>query len=252
MNIPGYLKVIISSAIILTGVLLLRSVLLKDIERQLGPVMNPIPGAVQPDSSLLARDGKAIVSGLENNIETYRMYHRYDLKKGTPEYEEYYKNLPLFVRYNSTFFSILTSYGHENNKIRVFSNPTDKNLKVSIDTVIYTQSRDTCFATVVTEFLNIEDPDFVNTEYKFTPLAVIAFRDSTSDDFDVYPICSGKVLSYKDAVRDIRGRFFNDYRNYPAKDFFKEKISGEYFELNKDSLPSYICLYEFSVTDNDY
>ncbi len=200
-------------------------------------------------------DKKYFVECFINNVEYYRLYHRFDTQhKNTESYKKHYEKYPdaeydnegippgLYLTYALKF----TDRGPQRSNI-----PTNKRLEVIVDTILY--SRDAKFSFI---FYAVRDkaPDAVtligDNATGYTAMAMIGYKEKEHALPKFYPISEEAVFSYdyEEAIHLLEYQFVTQLSSrwiggdaYPLKPFgvnvnehdFFEKAA--YFEKYNDS-----------------
>lgn len=195
------------------------------------------------------------------NVEYFRKYHRYDLKiyvnssdSLKQEYEEYYQKYPGANWDPANFFEPYASrFDLKQDKYVQSPIPTEKQLTVTTDTIVYSKDSLFCVAFLI---LNLHYDEIKDLEQKrdkdreYSAKAVIGYRTNTEEPFDIYPLKKHSVTgfeSYKAASTMIKDLYFNRLKgigstgsvyegmkfkqNVGDKDFFEK---SPYFQKYND------------------
>lgn len=207
------------------------------------------------------KDKKQIESCFIENVEYFRKYHRYDFKiyensqdSLKQEYEKYYQKYPGANWDPANFFEPYASrFDLKQDKYVQSPIPTEKQLTVTTDTIVYSKDSLFCVAFLI---LNLHYDEIKDLEQKrdkdreYSAKAVIGYRTNTEEPFDIYPLKKHSVTgfeSYKAASTMIKDLYFNRLKgigstgsvyegmkfkqNVGDKDFFEK---SPYFQKYND------------------
>lgn len=208
------------------------------------------------------KDKKQLENCFIENVEYFRKYHREDLKiyVNSPDsvkqkYDQYYKKYPgadwdpanFFEPYSIRFD--LKKDEYVNSPI-----PTEKQLTVTADTIVYSKDSLFCVALLVLylHYDAVKGLEQMRDEGReFSAKAVIGYRVNAGEPFNIYPLTNHSVIgfeSYEAASIMIKDLYFNRlkgttlggiYRgmkfkqNVGDKDFFSK---SPYFQKHKSGL----------------
>lgn len=159
----------------------------------------------QPSQQQLETDGQQIVESFLNTVEMYRQSLLADTVnlKASVDPSNFYE--PYAER--------ITTDG------RVISSPLpiSSQLKVSIDTIVYSQNKNFCFALLIIEsnYSKIKGLENKKIDHPYDACAVIGYKFNDNDLFNLYPVTTFKVVgvdSYADAKRIIRDSYFRNLK----------------------------------------
>jgi len=170
-----------------------------------------------------SRDKKQIANCFIENVEYFRKYHRYDFKiyvnssdSLKQEYEEYYQKYPGANRDPANFFEPYASrFDLKQDKYVKSPVPTEQQLTVTVDTIVYSQDSLFCVAFLV---LHLHYDEIKGLEQKrdedrgYSAKAVIGYRANADEPLNIYPLKKHSVIgfeSYKAASTMIKDLYFN-------------------------------------------
>lgn len=178
-------------------------------------VIIPIP----KDLISYERDKKQIADCFINKIEYFRKYHDYhfEIYIDSPDsikkrYSDYYSNhIGADFDPENFFIPYASRYNVKKEKSVASPYPTNEQIEVTTDAILYNKEELICFAFVVIErkFSKING---IGQAYNgFDARAVIGLRKNIDEPFEIYPVSKFDAInlgSYKSAVEDIKYLYF--------------------------------------------
>lgn len=208
------------------------------------------------------KDKKQIENCFIENVEYFRKHHAYNFKiyVNSPdslkqEYEEYYQKYPGANWDPANFFEPYASrYDLKQDKYVESPIPTEQQLTVTADTIVYSKDSLFCIALLVLHLHYDEIKDLEqkrDEDREYSAKAVVGYRVNAEEPFDIYPLKKHSVTgfeSYKAASTMIKDLYFNRLKgigstgsiyegmkfkqNIGDKDFFEK---SPYFEKYDDN-----------------
>lgn len=159
----------------------------------------------QPSKQQLEIDGQQIVESFLNTVETYRQFLLDDTV-----------NMKAIVD-PSNFYEPYAERLTTDGKVISSPFPISSQLKVTIDTIVYGQNKNFCFALLIIEsnYSTVTGLENKKTDHPYDACAVIGYKLNDNDTFNLYPVTTFKVIgvdSYTDAKRIIRDSYFRNLR----------------------------------------
>jgi hypothetical protein len=201
-------------------------------------------------------------------VEYFRKYHRYDKRiyVDSPndiitEHENYYKKYPgadwdpanFFGPYASRYS--LTKDGYVNSP-----KPTSTQLKVTVDSILYSEDSLLCVAFLVLElkYDSIKGLENKRKEGRnFDGKVIIGFRKSKENSFQIYPVENYSVIGYEDyeeAAKELEYFYFKKLKNTSLGGIytglkFKQNVGGgkDFFEKSPYFQKHKSGLYNFQM-----
>lgn len=208
------------------------------------------------------KDKQQIADCFIKNVEYFRKYHRYEWQyvdnfdSLRNIKEVYYKKYPGADWDPANFFEpYATRFDLKNDEYINSPIPTDQQLTVTTDTIVYSKDSLFCVAILIvkgnyTKIANIEEGMVAGREYDAK--ALIGYRTNIEKPFDIYPLKKHSVIgfeSYEAASIMLRDLYFNKLkgigstgsvyeglqfkRNVGDKDFFEK---SPYFKKHKNGM----------------
>ena len=194
------------------------------------------------------KDKQQIADCFIKNVEYFRKYHRYDLRFIRDSdslrniYEKHYKKYLGADWDPANFFEpYATRFDLKNDEYINSPIPTDQQLTVTTDTIVYSKNGLFCVAILVIhlhydEVNNLEQKRDEDREY--SAKAVIGYRTNIEKTFDIYPLKKHSVTgfeSYDAASIMLRDLYFNKLKGIGSSGSvyegmqFKQNIGGKDF-----------------------
>lgn len=221
--------------------------------------MNIASNDMPVDNETYQKDKQQIRDTYVNNIEYYRLHHLYGTD--TIDYQKHYKDYPYAQDDPANFYSPYGCRRSKKESILVPSEyPTNSQLNIEVDTVIYDSSGSLFIAFVCIEKNFKESPSLRNMKHGFDGRAMIGYRDEENKALKVYPLTNFMSIGMKnkdEALQSIKKDYMNNLKGsylsgsvygtnefgenvgdnsfFRESQFFKKSASGLYlFQLYKD------------------
>ncbi|MFV0290455.1 MAG: hypothetical protein ACK5IJ_06075 [Mangrovibacterium sp.] len=225
----------------------------------------------------IERDKEQIANCFIENVEYFRQYHRYDDKvyiddpdSIKAERKAYCNKYPGADRDPANFFEpYATRFSLEKDEYINSTLPTDSQLKVVVDSIVYSRDSLFCVAFLVIElkYDNIKGLENARVEdRRFDGKAVIGYRDGKEKPFSIYPITNFSITgfqNYKETVDELEYLYFNMLKNSSLggiykghkfnqnvgdKDFFNK---SPYFKKHKNGMYNFM-MYRYLGKEYQY
>ena len=224
------------------------------------------------------KDKEQIAECFIDNVEYFRKYHRYDFEiyVDSPDnvrkkYDNYYSKYPGAIRDPANFFEPYASrYSLKEDKYVTSPLPTNEQLTVTTETVVYSEDSLFCVAFLIikgnyNQMEGIEGNMAQGREYDAK--AIIGYRRDIEKPFDIYPLKNYSVIgfeSYEAAAIMLEDLYFNKLKGkgstgriYEGKQF-KQNVGDQeffekapYFEKHKSGLFNF-QMYRYLGKDYPY
>ncbi|MDR2840816.1 MAG: hypothetical protein LBV75_06075 [Paludibacter sp.] len=154
------------------------------------------------------RDKQQIADCFIKNVEYFRLYHKYgwQIYANSPDsvkqrYNDYYSKYPGADLDHANFFEpYATRYSLAEDKYVSSPLPTDEQLTVITDSILYSKDSLLCFAFLIIEgkyssIEGIENTMVAGREYDAK--ATIGYRKDIEKPFDIYPVTKFNIVGFE-------------------------------------------------------
>ena len=189
------------------------------------------------DIETYQRDKQAISANYINNIEYYRIHHLYDTD--TVDYKQHYQKYP-YARIDPANFYVPYGCRIVENESKFISSPypTNSQLNVSVDTIIYDNTGNLFITFICIENKFSKIPYIKDTAHRFDGRAMIGYRDTSDNSIKVYPLTNFMAIGLKnkeDALHSIKKDYMNNLKG--------SYLAGSVYGTAK---------FEENIGDNDF
>lgn len=162
-----------------------------------------------------------------DNVEYFRLYHLYNTD--TEDYIKHYKKYPQAESDPANFYVPYGCRQVKSNKKFVSSPyPTDSQISVYVDTIIYNKKGNLFIAFVCIEKKYDIIDKFENRPHKYDCKAMIGYKEDTSSIIKIYPLTNFMAIGFNNrntAIKVVK----NDY----MKNLKGSYLSGSIYGANK-------------------